>query len=154
MTVKISYPTDIVVGPNCGVTAIACLTGKSVAWVYEHMKARFGRRGNWKGRTNHSDRVEVLADLGIKLTPVYKAEQYINANGELKTRRGPQLEKWVTNASRDRVFYVMTTNHVQIVYKGLVYDQSSNGVPVTQYWGRRKFIKQIMGVVKCQNTVV
>lgn len=130
------YPADVnPVMPNCGVTAVAIISGKSVAEVFAHMKAKYSKRGNWKGRTFPNQVMNTIADFKICLTSVYARQG---------KQRGPQLQKWaLEQAKHDEVYLVWTTGHVQVVRARCVYDQQVNGRRVEKYWGRRKFITRI-----------
>ena len=128
--------------PNCGVLAVATVTHRPLAVVFDHMKAKYGKNGNWKGRTVDSQVINTVGELGGKLENVYHREA-------MGVKRGPQFMKWVTEKAKEGTPYmVWTTGHVQIVKNGKVYDQSGCGTPIAEYWGRRKFIRRVEKVIE------
>lgn len=130
------YPQDVnSEAPNCGVTAVAIISGKSVADVFAYMKEKFGRGGNWKGRTFQKEVIDTLRDFGFYVKEVYKKPA---------DKRGTQFQKHIF-FKRDIPHVVWTTGHVQVVYQGKVYDQTGC-FNTSEYWGRRKFITRIVEV--------
>jgi hypothetical protein len=136
----IQYPSDgLGNSPYCGVLAVAIVAHRSVAEVFDIMKNAYGKRGNWKGRTQDFQVIETATKLGIKLYCVRPRTQ----------NKGTQFMKWVnTEAALGKTYMVWTTGHVQIVANGKVYDQSGCGTPIIEHWGRRKFIQRIELVVE------
>ena len=129
------YPTDAQGDqPNCGVTAVATIAGKTVAEVFTYMKEKYGKRGHWKGRTQQKQVIDTLRDYGFTL------DQRFIREGK---KRGPQLQKQAF--ALNTIYLVWTTGHVQVVFDDKVYDQSGE-FPMHEYWGRRKFIVRIMEV--------
>ena len=128
------YPTDAQGNvPNCGVTAVATIAGKSVAETFAYMKQKFSKRGHWKGRTSQKQVIDTLRDFGFTLE-----QRFIK--GE---KLGPALQRHLFQS--DKLYLVWTTGHVQVVFSGKVYDQSG-GFNMSEYWGRRKHIARIMEV--------
>lgn len=130
------YPTDAQGGvPNCGVVAVATITGKTVGEVFQYMADKYNMHGNWKGRTSQVEVMEVLREYGFTLI-----QKFIKGEN-----RGPQLQKQCF--ASDTIYLVWTTGHVQVVYNELVYDQSGC-FSMEDYWGRRKYIIRIVEVTK------
>jgi len=123
--------------PNCGVLVVATVTHKPLSEVFAHMKAKYGKNGNWKGRTFDHQVINTIGELGGRLENVFHKDT-------MGVKRGSQFMKWVNEkAQKDSAYVVWTTGHVQIVKEGKVYDQSGCGTPIAEHWGRRKFIKRI-----------
>ena len=116
---RLALPADAIPGEgNCGVTALAVASGKSLSDARE--ACRFARKvltgcepgGRWRGGTTLAER-EVAADLlGIKWN-------------EVNPPRSMTLKTWVRNHSkRDRLYIVTLCGHVVTVYNGQFRDQN------------------------------
>lgn len=123
-------------GPNCGVTAVAIVTGLPFNNIWNRIKSKY--KGNWKGRTKPMDWFQVLEEQGI--------------NHEVSVVPStPQLLFWArAYAKKDTAYMVMTTGHVQVVKNGWVIDQGGPK-PVRDHWGRRKKVKLIVELKEGSN---
>lgn len=109
---KLFVRNDLRKGPNCGVTAVAVISGISVTEAFAILRTIGNRTGRWKGVTNVAQRAEALELLGVK-TKAWA----------LKDRM--RLETWVRDrAEPGKTYMVRTTGHVQVVRDGWVMDQS------------------------------
>jgi len=120
---------------NCGVVAMAYVAKKSLDVVTSDFKILFDMPERWDGGTYHSERLLMLDFLDVAVKKV-----------EMSGRKS--LKTWMTkHADPSKTYIVTTTRHVQVVENGsLVIDQ--RGVkPVNEYWGRGKFIKNVLEVL-------
>jgi hypothetical protein len=130
-------PADTVRGRNCGVTAVAILTGGTFAETFAQFRHVLKKSGRWKGRTTDADRRMVLATLNVTLREVPLPPLYNPAIAGRLTRR-MTLERFVRCYAEKGVRYlVRTTGHVQVVRDGFVSDQCGCE-PIGKFWGRRK----------------
>lgn len=119
------YPEDgISSDGNCGIVAMACLAETSVASMFEHFRTTYNRRSNWRGSVKLGQVVEALAHFGIETEEIYK-----------KKETTMTLKTLVNKHCRRGLYLVLTTSHMQVLYRGAVYDQSASGCAVEEHWG-------------------
>jgi len=99
-------PEDVEVKENCGVVAVAVAAGKpykTIEGLFRlHCPGTLGKR--WKGGTSHSERLKVMAKIGL----TYEAKEI----------RGMNLNTFCDKIMRiNELYMVTTTRHVQLVYK-------------------------------------
>lgn len=115
-------------GPNCGVTAIAILTGQPFKRVFEVMK--MVKNGNWKGRTHDQDRARAIKALGFKAWTT-------------KTE-APHPSLWqfaIYTAERDQSYMVLVPGHAVVIRNQMVQDQ--NGIfPIKHYNMRNRRVDE------------
>ncbi len=114
--------------PNCGIVAIAVLAGVSYA---EALAAFPKRNGHWKGRTTTGARRFALFNLNREVD-------------EHEWTPRMTLQRWMDeHATPGVTYFIRTSGHAQTVRNGHVIDQKGM-VPISEYWGRRKFVKEMM----------
>jgi hypothetical protein len=137
----ISIPADYSKArSDCGVLAVAIATGVSYAKAWDALRF-IAKQGFLRGRpcrrftggTNTSERQFIMARFGL--------EFYVHYSERRQT-----LQTLVTTRldSRKR-FMVRTTKHVQMVKDGHVTDQRGT-VPIRLYWGRKKFVTEVIEI--------
>lgn len=108
------YPSDINSEvPNCGVTAVAVISEKSVAEVHQYMAKKYKKASHWKGRTAVYQVIETLNDFGFRLRFHFERKG---------SRRGPQIRKQCF--ALNTVYLAITSSHMFVVYNDAFYDQS------------------------------
>jgi len=129
--------------PVCGVTAVAVVAGLDFLKVYDAMKKREGKRGNWKGRTRPEEIDRALKAHGVVATRM-----------EMDNRRKAKrqtLKTFARGVDHSLPMILRTTGHIQVLKDGYVIDQTlSKPVPVSQYNGRNKYVRGIWMVWKPQ----
>lgn len=139
------YPKGYVSGlPNCGVVAIAAITGKDYEEVWNWFKKRNNRRGQWRGRTYIKDYIPALNEFGkVESKLIFQGKKRATKIGE---QRPIPLHYWVRIYSLKypgKKFLVSSCNHTMAVEDGIVLDQSgiqpvnqhkSKGRRVTEAW--------------------
>lgn len=132
-----SRPRGTPSGPNCGITAIAVAAGVSFAAAKRAFLNRFPKRGNWKGGTRESERMEVLADLGVKVRRV-----------ELPRRMA--LRTWVLSCCPNTKarYIVRTTGHVQIVKGNRVTDQHNEACSIIWFNGGGRHVRSVYRIME------
>lgn len=112
-------------GPNCGVTAIAILTGESFGKVYHLMGLT--KRKNWKGSTYKEDRDRAIILLGYKAYTV-----------RFEKHEAPSLAIFAKHIAKPgQAYLVLTYGHAQVVKDGYVQDQR-NLILISRFYGRNK----------------
>lgn len=141
---RLARPGDVPTGlPNCGLMAVCLVSGVPYQDAVRWWRRTYRRPGNWKGGTRKPERERFLVEHGFRLTglPTVFGGCYRMT-----------LERYVRlYVPRGRVAIITTTGHVQVVRDGLVIDQSyAEGVPVSDYWGRRKYVNEAIIVERDQ----
>lgn len=104
--------------PNCGPTAVAYITGRTVRQIMTEMRRVFDLPRNWRGYCD-----------------VYALEIMLNRHGVRhsryhSTRRRVSLAKWIETARRhNRRYLIRTGNHFAVLYHNdgwRVVDQQGN----------------------------
>lgn len=103
----LALPADARMGPNCGVTAVAIVAGVSFAEAFAMLRG--SKSARWKGRTTESERLAVLARLGVTLSRIHVRRMTL---ATLARRLDPT-----------RRYIVRTTGHVQVLQGGQMIDQ-------------------------------
>jgi len=129
MSEGFALPAGARPGPNCGVTAVAVAAGCPFEDAWRVMSA--GKRGNWKGRTTHNERLAALRWFGVRFRPI----NFLFRETLVSFVR--------RRAEPGRLYYVWTTGHVQMVRDGVVLDQLGPK-PIHAFWGRRKLIRSVL----------
>jgi hypothetical protein len=135
------YISDL---PNCGIVAIAALTGQEYRTVWEWFRKKNKRPGQWRGATFASDYPEALAALGKKESRlIFEGKKSAKKIGQ---QRPMPLHYWVSIYSKKypgKKFLVNSCNHTMAVENGVVLDQSgikpvnehkSKGRRITKAW--------------------
>ena len=101
--------------PLCGVFAVAHVANIPVRVLFNRWRERYGKRANWRGRTNTSERLDMIEHLGIKYKHVIPLRHHGRAN---------TLKDWdYWHATPGETYIVETGSHVQILNNGNVADQ-------------------------------
>lgn len=99
---------------NCGIVALAALTGIDYHVVEAQFGERFEKGPNWKGASNRRDRVAYLKDAGFKVTA-------IKAKGSVKN---------VCRAlSPNKKYMLRTDGHAMAYINGYLVDQRGTWEP-------------------------
>lgn len=139
------YPKGYVAGlPNCGVVAIAAITGKDYQDVWNWFRVKNKRPAQWRGSTYSRDYAEALSALGkTNSSLIFTGRKSASKPGQ---QRPIPLHYWVRLYSKKypgKKFLVCSCNHTMAVEDGVVLDQSgilpvnehkSKGRRVTQAW--------------------
>jgi len=124
----IEYPDGMVYNlPNCGIVAMATCSGKPYEHTREWFRRRMKARGNWKGRTYHTQYSEYLRECGVWFK-------------HSKCEKGdvPTLMTFVTlRATPGRLYAVRVSGHVMTCRNGWVMDQIQR-CPVGEHYSRRR----------------
>ena len=131
-----AVPAGVPRGPNCGVTAVAVLTGKSFADVWEAFRAICNKGPRWEGLTSRKERDAVCNSFGFDVKHV-------------RMMRKPSLHVFTKMAAVSNVgpLLVRTGGHVQVIWNNHALDQS--GVkPIGEYWGRNKRVSEFSKVTR------
>lgn len=124
-------PPDNKLGPNCGVTCVALAAGISFQQAWNEF-ARHHRSGRWKGSTTHIQRKAVLDKLGVK---------YV----ELKLTKGCTLKSFILkHASKNKLYMVRTTRHVQMIKDNIISDQAGPKYWHLGGWRLNKHVKNVL----------
>lgn len=124
---------------NCGLVALATVTGIPYAEVHDWFRRTHRKPPSWKGGTTHWQQRQFLEHLGMS-----PSERGCH-------RPHFTLERWVREIAAPRTTYIVGTGrHAQVVRDGLVLDQNTRGifVPVSRFWGRKKRVWRYL-VVEC-----
>lgn len=123
---SLERPAGFIAGlPNCGVTAVAIVTGQSYRKVWDWFVATYGKTNGWKGRTRSVQLARAMTAFGTQ----YKL---LPARGLLVHG----FAEWHT--IRDRTYLVYISGHFFVLYNGIIADNTKNhGKPVNLY-GRRR----------------
>lgn len=139
------YPKGYVKGlPNCGIVAIAAITGQEYDEVWEWFRKRNKRPGQWRGTTYIRDYLDALHYFGkTESRAIFEGRKNARNLGE---QRPMPLHYWVRIYSAKypgKKFLVSSCNHTMAVEDGIVLDQSgikpvnehkSKGRRVTNAW--------------------
>ena len=124
-------PSDTPLGlPNCGVVAVATLTGSSYSETEVLFRKHCNKKGNWRGRTTPPERQRVLRLLGVSVPRSYS-----------DTRTN--LRRWLSDVYDPAYTYEVTiTGHAVAIKNGLLFDQShGEGVLPHESPYLRKFVR-------------
>jgi hypothetical protein len=102
--------------PNCGVTAVAVITGKPFYEVMETMRKLLGHTRGWKGRTYWGCRKLALTHYGVPFTVDFLATY---KRGE----RLPLLSSYLKRLAPGVTYMVDVTGHSITVRDGMFADQ-------------------------------
>ncbi len=126
-----NYDWNNAKGPCCGVLACAIAAQRPFKDAWDWFKT-WGKRcshHSWRGRTYHSDYDKWFKFAGIKTIHRCYARY--------------TLGMWQARYAKPNVpYFVRTTGHAQIVYNGMVRDQSGV-IPLREFWGRRKYVGDV-----------
>lgn len=140
------YPKGYVEGlPNCGIVAIAAITGQDYTTVWEWFRKKNKRPGQWRGATFARDYPEAFAALGKNESQlIFEGKKSAKKPGQ---QRPMPLHYWVRLYNKKypgKKFIVCSTNHAMAIDEnGIVLDQSgikpvndhkSKGRRVTKAW--------------------
>lgn len=119
--------------PNCGLVAIAYVTGKQLSEVSQYYKTTYEKRGNWKGGTNAYNRRAILTHYGVDFAKIDFPKL--------------SLKWWVHNESEpNKQYMVKTSGHVQVIENGMVLDQRGCK-PISEYWGKMKRVQEVLQII-------
>lgn len=124
------YPKGYVEGlPNCGIVAIASITGADYNEVWNWFKRKRNRRGQWRGSTSKYDYDEAFKQFGKNDSfNIFTARK---TNTKIGQQRPIPLHYWVSIYRKKfpgKKFIVCSTNHTMAVDEhGNVLDQSGIG---------------------------
>lgn len=128
MSVKFERPDGFVADlPNCGVVALAIVTGQSYATIWEWAKARRNRTARWKGRMFTADLEPAMRRFKTRF---YRADPRpkrvtLGAFAELHTIKG-------------RTYLIRVPGHFLTLKDGIVIDNSRKSPrPVIDYSARK-----------------
>lgn len=138
------YPKGYVEGlPNCGIVAIAAITGQEYSTVWEWFRVKNNRPGQWRGVTYPSDYLEALSAFGKPNSKfIFEGKKTSKKPGE---QRPIPLHYWVSIYMKKypgKKFLVSSTNHTMAVDEhGNVLDQSGIG-PVLKHKSKGRRITE------------
>jgi hypothetical protein len=120
---------------NCGITALAVVTGRSFSEVRSTLVAAFPRGPRWMGSTIHTERIAVLCLLDVPHLD-YKVEP-----------RMP-VRLWARHLAMPGITYMLRhAGHVCVYRDGWVIDQSGPK-PIENYRHRKCYITNITEILK------
>ena len=148
--IELAIPHDQIAGGNCGVTAIAVITGKSLESCFDLFRNvnpdKYARK-SWKGATSDKDRAKVMDLLGLKYRKVtgyigdskwFGKRKFLNFDCDPITLR--KYIEW--HCKSGTTYKIITTLHVQVVKDGWVIDQSGRK-PIDEFWGKNKRVVSV-----------
>jgi hypothetical protein len=140
-------PPDSRGGPNCGITAIAVLTGVPFqdAWQYYNIVSPDPTR---KGETLWAYTCKTINELGVNMEAILCPYRYPYQCEDSPRWTKYSVMKFVREVAEKGVtYFVRTSRHVLVVKDGLVIDQGSNRVPIDRYWHKKGHVSKIMKVI-------
>ncbi len=115
---------------SCGTVAVSLITGKSPEEV-QQLLGKLRQKENWTPEKIYRERKWMYWPEALKLTRRFGRKRRV-----VNPRYAPPLKKLADKFSRG-TYLVMTTNHLQVVKDGLVYDAfydgSSRGVKIKNH---------------------
>jgi hypothetical protein len=119
---------------NCGLTALAVVTGRSFTEVRSILVAAFPKGPRWRGSTRHTERVHVLRTLEVP----FRAWE---PQGRV------QVRSWARHAAKAGTTYMLRhAGHVCVYRDGWVIDQTGPK-PVENYRHRRCYITNFVEIL-------
>jgi hypothetical protein len=115
-------------GPNCGLTAIAIVTGRPYAEVLAIYKRLFKTRRGWRGGTTHMQRVELLYYLGVD-------------HDAIVLKRRVKVRNF--KAEPGKLYILRHAGHVCTLRDGWIADQRGP-VPAAVYKYRECFVTHVL----------
>ena len=103
--------------PLCGVFEVAHVAKLPVRRLFAMWRERYGKRANWRGRTETEERFDMMKHLGIKYKHVIPMPRF----GEWSPITLKDWDYW--HATPGETYIVETGSHVQILNNGNVADQ-------------------------------
>jgi hypothetical protein len=120
---------------NCGITALAVVTGRSFAEIRELFLREFPKTKRWAGATRHNERVALLRLLGVP-------HDDTRPGGRIQVRR------WARHLAQPGKTYMLRhAGHVCVYRDGWVIDQSGPK-PIENYRHRKCYITNITEIQK------
>lgn len=125
--------------PNCGVTAVAVVSGRPFNEVFEFIKGHAGRTGNWQGRTRLVERLAALDAFQVPYEVVFRYQ----LRGQRRTRLSTLIRWLDPNAT-----YLMdVTGHSFVLRGGKIVDQyRRDWTPVSQVRFRNKLVCSVIRI--------
>ena len=116
--------------PNCGVIAVAVLSGRTYREVEDLFREKFGRTAKWRGRTLATERTRALIRLGLTVQRTYAA-------------RRTTMKMWLdTHYDPDKTYELTITGHAVAIKDGLLCDQQfTHGVDPRKSTYLRKYVR-------------
>jgi len=119
---------------NCGLTALAVVTGRSFTEVRSILVAAFPKHRTWKGSTRHAERLHVLRALEVP-------HRDWSPQGRI------QVRTWARHAAKtDTTYMLRHVGHVCVYRDGWIIDQTGPK-PVEYYRHRRCYITHITEIL-------
>lgn len=124
--------------PNCGPTAVANLTGQKTRSVMDMFRSEFGFAGNWQGRSNLTQCLNILKLHG-------------QAPKTMGSERGKMPRKMALKSFVDMhckpngKYFIRVGNHFVAVIDQVVYDQHEIA-PISQSKWARKMVTHAFNI--------
>jgi hypothetical protein len=110
--------------PNCGVTAIAVVTGQNYKTVWNWFAEHNGHSAKWKGRTRFVQLPVAMTKFGVKFK---SAPIGMTVEG---------FANWHTIP--DRTYLMCISGHIFVLRNGIITDNTSRHGKSVILYGRRK----------------
>jgi hypothetical protein len=118
---------------NCGLTALAIVSGKSFSEVRSEYLRCYPKSYRWGGATRHAERMELLAIWGVP-------------HSEVNPPRRMQFRTWFRRFAKPGTTYMLRHNgHVCVFRDGWVIDQSGPKTADNYRW-RKAIITNVVEV--------
>lgn len=122
-------------GPNCGLTAIAIVTGLEYKTVEHAYRLLFKPSKRWRGATRHWERSKLLEWLGVDHTAI-------------ELRRKIKVRTFVAmRAEPGRTYILRHAGHVCTLRDGWIADQRGP-VPAWTYKYKNSFVTHVLEISK------
>jgi hypothetical protein len=115
--------------PLCGVLSVSIASKNSLSETFDTFKKLNKKANNWKGRTNHKERLKVLKHYKVKCKDFRLGKITLKNFTDQHTVKG-------------KMYMITTTEYIQIVQDGMITDQRGTK-PISEYWGKDKRLNHI-----------
>lgn len=127
------HPDGMIYGlPNCGIVACAIASGLHYNAVWEWFKKRNNRRGNWKGKTWHTDYSAFLDEHGIKHRYYHPERQ--------------TLKRFADTLKPSRLYMIRIRGHIVCAQGGITIDQFA-AMPISDHFMARRVVKNVWEIM-------
>lgn len=122
---SLERPAGFVAGlPNCGVTAVAIVTGQPYRKVWNWFVERNDHAANWKGRTMWNQLTQAMNAFGTQFKP---RPAGISVAGFVNWHTIP-----------DRTYLIHISGHFFVLRNGIIADNTNRHGKSVNLYGRRK----------------
>lgn len=122
--------------PNCGIVAIAVVTGQHYRTIWDWFKKRNNHPAQWKGRTYFRDYSPVLHAFGVK----FKMSEWV---GDGITVEG--FVDWHTKPNT--TYMVRVAGHIFLLRNGIITDNTNKHGKSYKGFARRR-VKHVWEILK------